>query len=266
MRVNSFLKALLVVIILAICTVAAAEGENTEEFNSAWSYANANVIKAHFESFYFKHCQMLLEAEKTLASNKDQSIVLNSLKSIPGIKAVVISKSDGKGDGQWPEGAVNLEAFSEQVFAPVNKAVNPQLKKTPEHRQPRIYKAPMMHRTVGGKVSFVGFSLDKERYDLLTRFFWQDSAAGKSCALSLVLDPSWLVSQIPAVMDSLFRENCQLLFWAPSPLNDQVEQSIGIIYKGDTLWWNGSKDVKVANIQVLWPIEGIKVHSYIHHK
>lgn len=270
MKSRPFFGVALTVTALSILVVisTAGEGRNAWDFNTAWSYANADVIKSHFESLYFNHCRLLLEAEKIFAAGGDHSAVLESLKSLHGTKAVVISRSDGEEGYQWPQDAVNLSAFTEKLFNPYDKSIIEEYKalKLDAKRQPKIFKAPMMHRTVGGKVSFVGFSVDKERYDLLTRIFWQDSTAGISGAISLVLDPNWLVHQIPTVMDSLFRENSQLLFWAPSPLNDLVDQSIGVICEGDTLWWNGNKDVEVGNVQFMWPIEAIRIHSYIHWK
>jgi len=270
MKSSLLFRVVLTVTTLAIFVAvsSASEGKKAWDFNTDWSYANANVIRSHFESIYFNHCRLLLEAEKRLTAGGDQPVVLEDLKSLPGTNAVVISRSDGKEGHQLPKDAVNMKDFTEKLFNPYDKSVLKKYKefKLDAKRQPKISKSPMMHRTVGGKVSFVGFSVDKDRYDLLTRILWQDSTAGISAAISLVLDPDWLVRQIPTVMDSLFRENSQLLFWAPSSRNNLVDQSIGIIHEGDTLWWKGNKDVEVGNIQVMWPILAIKIHSYIHWK
>jgi len=78
------------------------------------------------------------------------------------------------------------------------------------------------------------------------------------------MDESWLIAQIPAAMDSLYRENVQLLFAAASPTNKLWEQSLGIIADKDTLWWVGRKDVKITNEQILWPFVNITVASYVH--
>jgi hypothetical protein len=216
-------------------------------YTAAWSYGNAFVVEDHFVQLYDPHASALLAAEKKLATGTDPKLLVEELRSLPGIKGVVFSSRDGR-DLQSPEGLVDLRALGDSVFN--------------WHQSCRPFKSPMMHRKLGGQVQFVWPKQDSKRVNLLVRYVCSDTTRPPTAAFSLVLDPQWLVAQIPSQMDSLARESVQLLFYAASPTNKFWEQSLGIIYK-DTLWWSGPKDVEVANMQPLWPFVDIWVYSHV---
>ena len=223
-------------------------------YDDAWSWGNAFVVKTNFEQFYYPHAKELLDAEISLASGKPAKELVKSLGGLPGVKGAVILFTGESEAAQWPDSLVQFDVLAGQLF------------NTERGVSKKDFVAPMMHRTLGGKVApqrvLTG---DKYQHlDLLARFVYGPDDSHAASIICLVLDPQWLIAQIPAVMDSLYRENAQLLFAAASPLNKLWEQSLGVIAGKDTLWWVGRKDVKIRNEQFLWPYENIRVPSYVH--
>jgi hypothetical protein len=195
-------------------------------WDEAWSWGNAFVVKTCFEQLYYPHASALLDAEKELASGKSAEQVAKSLAGLPGVKGAVVLFAGEKEDVQSPDSLVQFNILAEQLF------------NTERGARKKDYVAPMMHRTLGGKVApervLTG---DKyERLDLLTRYAYEPNSGHASSIICLVLDPQWLIAQVPSVMYSLYRENAQLLFFAASPLNTWREQSLGIVADKDTLW------------------------------
>ncbi len=255
-------RTLCVVVILCILsivqlcpaqeTAAGVSIAKARGWDDAWSWGNALAVKTYFEQLYYPHAIALLDAERKLASGAKPTAIVDDLKSLPGIKGTVVLSTDEKtGDAQWPESAVKLDALAAILF----NSSSAQSESV----------APMMHRTVGGKVRFQQVPMGDGFIDLLVRYVRADTEVSHPvAAIVLVMDEKWLVVQIPSAMDSLYRENIQLLFCAASPTNHIWEQSLGIIADKDTLWWVGRKDVKVLNEQILWPFENIQVLSYVH--
>ena len=254
-------KTLLAVIILCLLILSAscmaqetAAGVSVAQargWDEAWSWGNAFAVKTYFEQLYYPHAIALLDAEKQLGSAGSSQEILKSLSALPGVKAAVLSRVNGRGE-QFPEGAVKIKSFDSALFHQLeDRALNS--------------TTPMLRRAVGGKARFAEAptSVDSAA-DLLVRYVVSDTSKPPAVAISLILDEKWLLDQIPSAMDSLYRENVQLLFAAASPLNKIWEQSLGVIAGSDTLWWVGRKDVKIANEQILWPFENIRVPSYVH--
>jgi hypothetical protein len=190
----------------------------------------------------------LLKAEKELNAGAKASEVIAGLKTLPGIKGVVIQGSES---AQWPDSLVKMDAFFSIVM-------------NSRQSDPKPTLSPMTHRTVGGKVKSQRIPMGDGFLDLMIRFIAADSLPISRGCVALVMDRKWLTDQLPAAMDSLYRENSQLLFCADSPTNHLWEQAVGIVAIKDTLWWVGRKDVKVANKQPLLPIWGVDVNSYVH--
>lgn len=231
---------------------AQADANNTckvAEAN-AWSYSNGLVIMDNFELLYDSHFSALLAAEKQFKHGAAPMEIVAGLKSLPGIKGVVFSSSDGS-SLQAPEGIVPLKVFTESIFQ--------------RGEATSRARAPMMQRKGGGQIRFVPLLLADESFDLMVRYVRADTVQPPHAAICLVLDRNWLLPQISLRMDSLAHESRQLLFWAASSTNRFMEQSLGIIHNGDTLWWTGRKDVAVTNIQPLWPFgSDIEIHSHVH--
>ncbi len=218
-------------------------------WDDAWSWGNVFAVKTYFEQLYYPHAIALVDAEKQLNSGASTSSVLKMLSGLPGVKGAVLSRVEGE-SVQFPEDLAQLDSFSRAVFTRMeDNPVNP--------------VSPMMKRTVGGKVRFAQAPTGGDRADLLVRYIVMDTTR-ITAAISLILDQKWLVDQIPSAMDSLYRENVQLLFAAASPQNKILEQSLGVIAGKDTLWWVGPKNVNVTNTQTLWPFASIEIASYVH--
>jgi len=218
-------------------------------WDDAWSWGNAFVVKNYFDEVYFPHAMALLDAEKKLSSGAKAADIVASLKSLPGIRGVVVM---GNGEAQWPDSLVKMDALSSILF-------NSRQSDKPTSQ------VPMTQRTVGGKVHFQQVPMGDKFLDLMVRYVHADSLPKiPTAAISLVMDRQWLIAQVPAAMDSLYRENSQLLFCAASPLNHLWEQSLGVVAAKDTLWWIGRKDVTVRNVQPIWPFPGVEIYSYVH--
>lgn len=226
-------------------------------WDEAWSWGNAFVVKTYFEQLYYPHAMALLDAETQVRAGKSAEEVVKRLSQLPGVRGAVILFTGQQEDAQWPDSLVRFDILAGQLF------------NTERGARAKEYLAPMMHRTLGGKVAPAQvLTGDKyQRLDLLVRYVYDKPVSESPHAVSIIClapDPEWLMAQIPSAMDSLYRENAQLLFCAASPLNKVWEQSLGVIAGKDTLWWVGRKDVKVGNEQILWPFENIKVASYVH--
>ncbi len=226
-------------------------------WDEAWAWGNAFAVKTYFEQLYYPHAVALMDAEKQLAGGKSAEEVTKALATLPGVKGAVVLFTGQQEDAQWPDSLVQFDILAGQLF------------NTERGARAKEYLAPMMHRTLGGKVAPAQvLTGDKyQRLDLLVRYVYDKPVSESPHAVSiicLVLDPKWITAQIPSVMDSLYRENAQLLFCAASPLNKVWEQSLGVTAGKDTLWWTGRKDVTVRNTQFLWPFEDIEISSYVH--
>lgn len=247
----------IVLCLVAFSTPGWAQEQRSEDekvaykagWDEAWSWGNAFAVKTYFEQLYYPHARALLTAKEQLNSGTSPAAILKTLSGLPGVKGAVLSRVEGQ-SVQFPEGMAKLDSFDLAVFKRMeDNPVNP--------------VSPMMKRTVGGKVRFAQAPTGGGMADLLVRYVVTDTTR-ITAAISLMLDEKWLIAQIPSAMDSLYRENVQLLFAAASPRNKIWEQSLGIVAGEDTLWWVGRKDVKIANEQILWPFESIRVPSYVH--
>jgi hypothetical protein len=218
-------------------------------WDDAWSWGNAFVVKNYVDQLYFPYAVMLLSAEKELRSGKDPKSVVRSLSQHAGVSGSALILPDGSGE-QYPTGVVPIDTLRTVI-----------LKRT--RNKPPEPVSPMQHRTVGGIAWYAHIPAINSGIDAMVRTIDGDSTGKPSGAVMIFLDERWLISQIPGAMDSLYRENSQLLFCAASPTNHKWEQSLGVVAGTDTLWWVGRKDVKIHNVQVLWPFLQIKVPSYV---
>lgn len=225
---------------------------NSQErnFESAWELSNCITISDYFLTFYLPHASALLHAETMILDGVTAKEILEGMKVLPGVIGALVADiqeteywTSTKDTVPWDDLAKSL-LCDEGLF--------------------KLYKSPMTHKMLGGKCKFRQITVSKKKFHLMVRAFQPDLSDSTSrTVIGLVLDPAWLVKQIPSKMDSLARESAQLLFWAASPTNNQWEQSIGIICGNDTLWWAGPKDVEIKCIQALWPFQDIAVQSNI---
>jgi hypothetical protein len=215
-------------------------------WSDAWSFANSLTVMDNFRRMYVPHASALLEAEQILARDSVSSRFQRDLEALPGV-------------GGWFWATANEFHSSDSTLHP------DQVREFLFNRREATakYESPMMHRKVGGQVHFMRMRLGDVVYGMMVRYIVTKPNLPPSGFITLILDRDWLVRRIPSEMDSLAHESQQLLFWAPSARNSLVEQSLGIIQGGDTLWWSGRKDVKVTNIQAILPFSEIEIHSFV---
>ena len=225
---------------------------NSQErkFEPAWELSNCITISDYFLTFYLPHASALLHAETMILDGVTGKEILEEMQILPGVNGALVAHiqeaeywTNTKDTVPWNDLAKSLLG-DESLF--------------------KLTKSPMTHKMLGGRCKFRQITISKKKFPLMVRAFQPDLSDSTShTIIGLILDPDWLVKQIPSKMDSLARESSQLLFWAASPTNNQWEQSIGIISGSDTLWWAGPKDVEIKCMQALWPFQDIAVQSNI---
>lgn len=238
-----------IVSVLMILGLLGTIGAKAETFDSSWEMANALEVQDFFLRLYLPHAKALLDAEAEIISGKYDQDLAKRLSKLPGVKAgITMNSKDGK-------------CFIETM----QKGLDEKIVKSwmDDERLFKTYLSPMMHKMLGGKCRYEWFDLDSEQESALVRAFYPKSNdQTEKVILAVVLDKSWLIPQIPVLLDSLYRENAQLLFWADSPTNKFWKQTIGIVNGHDTLWWVGERQDYISRCaQVLWPFEDIKIES-----
>jgi hypothetical protein len=242
---------LLVTALLTSGGAASAQGQADEvcklAWADAWSYANALAVMDAFERLYQGHASILVEAEQKVSDGAVDSSLRHEFEALPGIRGWLWANLT---DFQSSDSSLKKDVVTEFLF---NR----------QESSAKKYESPMMQRKVNEQVHFIRMHFPSASYDLMVHYVAGKPNLPPRGLIALILDQEWLVRRIPSEMDSLAHESLQLLFWAPSAGNSFVQQSLGIIDRGDTLWWSGSKDVKVTNVQDLSPFPEIKIHSFV---
>jgi hypothetical protein len=225
--------ALFVTLLICLPDACQAQDSNNDTcrvaWSEAWSWGNALAVQDHFERLYIPHASALLAADQRFAGGAAPKDILDSFRLLPGIKGVVFC-GGSEGGVQSPEGLVEVEILSEFIL----------------NRKEAVFQAqsPMMKRMMGGQVRFIRAKLQEKYLDLMVRYIRTEVGQPSQAAICVILDKDWLLARIPSQMDSLARENAQLLFWAASPTNQLEEQSLGIILGSDRFGGREEKTLK----------------------
>jgi hypothetical protein len=219
---------------------------------SAWSMALTVDMVHQLETLYLPHAEDMLAARKELAQGKDAEQILRNLSDLPGVKASWVAEIGGAIE-QYPVVSYSLDDLA------------PQIKDYEEDAT--MYDHPIMLRKIGGLTRFVKWKAGQDSLDFMVCYGQRLDPEKR--VLGLVLDPHWLLNRVPAFMDSITKQDELLLFWS-RPTAGVAEQTIGITFKGDTLWWdnNPSLDVKYYS-QPAWLLNDMWVHGrqhYIRHE
>jgi len=214
---------------------------------SGWHYALALDIIENMQSICWQHAEALLSAEKQFASGEEPQRILKDLSVLPGVKASIIGRI-GEEIAQYPIGAYQVNDLKSQMAEYELEATG--------------YVHPIMHRKVGGLTRFVKWRAGQDSLDIMVHYAKVPGA--QTQVFGLIFDKKWVFDQIPALMDSLARESPLLLFWSKSP-PDLAEQSIGVIYGADTLWWQGDRSLKAPVLQHSQLISDMNVHARYHY-
>jgi hypothetical protein len=220
-------------------------------WDDAWSYISGITIMDDFERIYLPHARALLRAGENYAAGGLPQAIAAELNALPGVRGTVFVRvTETDGAFRIPDSTVTDEIFPDRFFEDLER--------------PLAWRSTMLKRTLGGQVRYKTFKQGERSLYFMVRYLLHDTLSPPDAAIFLALDPGWFRAQIVSRMDSLTRENRQLLFWAASPTNKFKEQSLGVTWGRDTLWWAGPKDVKVTCMFALWPFVGqAEVHSFL---
>jgi hypothetical protein len=246
---------------LGLITIVGLAGAETpvdsirdQGFNDAWSYTNAITVMNDFERICLPHAEALIRAGDNYAKGALPQAIATQLNALPGVRGTVLYGirpiTETADAFRLPDNIVSDEIFPDRFFEDLER--------------PLAWRGPMLKRTQGGQVRYKTFKQGDESVHFMVRYLRHDTLSPPYAAIYLAPDPDWFRGQIVSRMDSLARENRQLLFWAASPTNSLKEQSLGVIWGADTLWWAGPKDIKVTCVQPLWPFGGLaNVYSFL---
>ncbi len=224
--------------------------EKVWNFEMSWSQALVCEMQDRLNSHYLPYGEML--ENYCSGAEFDFAAIVEASASLPEVEAIVaISRLSDPSSYKVISGEVkSVKKFVAQFIdgAPVRFD----------------FAAPMMGRLIGGKCRLTSLSFKGKSVETLslTREITTGEKSDRQ-ALVFILNQRKQVDRIRQTMPEIFENSSMLLFWAPSPRNHLVKQSLGLTYGADTLWWSGPKDLNIMNIQEIYPESGIKMHIYV---
>jgi len=213
----------------------------------AWSMALTIDMTHQLETFYVQHAEALLAARKGLPETKDTGQILRDLSLLPGVKASFVAEIGGAIE-QYPASSYPLDDLQPQINEYEEEAT--------------MYDHPIMLRKVNGLTRFVKWKAGQDSLDFMVCYGQKEDPEKR--VLGLVLDPPWLLNQIPAFMDSITKQDELLLFFSRRTPG-VAEQTIGITFKGDTLWWDNNPSLEVKYYSnPAWLLNDLWLHGRMH--
>jgi len=214
----------------------------------AWNMAIMVDMIHQLETIYLPHAEAMLAARKELAQAKIPGQILRDLSFLPGVKASWVAEIGGAIE-QFPAGSYALDDLVPQIKDFEVDATG--------------YDHPIMLRKIGGLTRFVKWKAGQDSLDFMVCYGQKPDPEKR--VLGLVLDPNWLLNQVPAFMDSITKQDELLLFWS-RPTPGVAEQTIGITFKGDTLWWDNNASLGTKYYaQPVWLLNDMWVHARVHY-
>jgi hypothetical protein len=215
----------------------------------SWARSSSIEVLDNIELLYYPHFVAMLRAEAQIQGGVPLKKVAKQLQGLAGVRGVALVNQHGEGYELPPGGAI-LKTLRDSILT--------------SSRASLTMTSPMMQRRGGGQIRYFQTADGGQPLTFLVRFIRPQTTSSPVAAIAISLNRDWLLGRIPSLLDSLAHESRQLLFWAASPTNRFMEQSLGITTaEGDTLWWIGRRDVEAFPIQPVWPFEDIKIHSYV---
>jgi len=231
--------------------------DNATRDGEIWSnWRLGNTIWGGVYRLWAPHARVLLETEKELLSSPEEARRVGSytegvremlvhLNSMPGVMDVFYL--DFK----------NVEAES------FNGVVSSNILLTDLDKRQKKYvggRSGYGRHLVGGLNRIYNIKTDDNTYPVIVRYvdtFYPNAA---SEAIGLVLDAEWFRNQIPALLDSLARDDMNIALFSPIDPDTLIEgedpytaagggafkQTLGVFHGVDTLWWYGDKSVKIT--------------------
>ncbi len=210
----------------------------TQEGNiyNEWHYSM--IIEDNIKSLYWEHSEKLLNVENEIIKHGFEARYLDSLTALPGvIDAFYVDKP-------------NMKAYSAFNNIPEDSLLH--CYKFNNEMGCRIQYAK---RQIGGLIRF--WIIDGKTV------FYRVIGMGEKYIMperiiGLVLNENWLIEKLPALLDSLGKNNPSLSLFGPY-LTDSLrnlqddpfaspggwKRSAGVLHDGDTLWWTGDRDLKM---------------------
>jgi hypothetical protein len=214
---------------------------------NGWHYALALTVRDNLAEIYLPHAQSMLKDELLLGEGNNPQQILKELSVLPGVKAAFLCDLNG-GCVQYPDYLRDLGKLHSSLVDNKEDAT--------------WYPHNIMRRKVGGLTRFFKIPQDGDSLDIMVRYC--EVSGAKDKVLGLVLDTPWLIAKIPSYMDSVAREDETILFCS-NTLKDLQEQALGLIYRGDTLWWQGDRSLPMAEVsQVSGVNDDIEIRTRFH--
>ncbi len=242
---------ILIVLLVRIHTyawlwLASKPMEKVQATEAAESYRLGLTMRCNLETIYYPHAEAMLAAEERLGKGQEPGRILQDLSVLPGVNAAVLNELEGE-IFQYPVGVYQVSDLQSKFVEFQEEAIS--------------YVHPILRRKVGGLTRFVKWATGTDTLDIMVRY--AEAEGAENMVLGLVLDADWLIEQIPSFMDSLARENVSILFWSQSS-PDLNEQTIGVTYGSDTLWWQGNRSLEIRTVHPGGVIEGLELHPRFH--
>ncbi len=226
------------------------------------------TISDNLYSIWAPHASTLLDVEKAFVENRTNEVDLERLSKLPGVlDAFYINLEDGSGTSS--KGLIPTDTLSTALDVRGMKR--------------KGGSSQMMRRLVGGVTRFKRIKMTpplippyfaggeggvfhphkaggEDEFSVLVRYVGSYYPARATEVIGLVLDEDWFISQVEARLDSLARDNNNLLFFAPQPPDTQwsrhddpyaapggnFKQTFGVLHGADTLWWYGDRQLDIT--------------------
>jgi signal transduction histidine kinase len=235
---------------MARVTNATTEGRN-------WcNYRLDCAIQDGVKSVWVPHSLALLEVEEKLKNAPVEYSDIEELANLPGVlEAFYLNLSESQGV------IVNNLVSVDTLLVKLDLRQN-------EHSGGG---SPMMRRLVGGITRFKDVKSETGRLPLLIRYAGSYYPALSNEIIGLVLDKEWYIKQLPSLLDSLARDNTNLLFFAHRDMDktwanvedpyaspgNAFKQTIGVLNGKDTLWWYGDRKMDMKYRDSEWEYIGL---------
>jgi hypothetical protein len=123
-----------------LMNIAGAQTNKVEQtWSDAWSWSNALTVMDNIDAVYDAHASALIQAGDELGAGSAGKGIVDRLAKLPGVRGVVLSRLNESGVESGGLG-VESESFDEFIFK--------------QSQATSKYKAPMMHRKVGGRTHY----------------------------------------------------------------------------------------------------------------
>ncbi len=211
------------------------------------NYRIQSTIQDGTQNLWIKHAYKLIEIEKSHIMSPIKSVQLEELAGMPGVlDAFYLNFADSQGVSlnNVLSDSVLLEKLNKFGAAGAGGA----------HYLAR--------RAVGGLAKFRSIDINDQSFTVMVIYVGTYYPSRATEAIGMVLDRQWHYDRVPIVLDSLAKNDMNMLWFASCPpdtfwgdnddpyaaVNGSWKQTLGLVHGEDTLWWYGDPkmDMKYA--------------------